>query len=167
MAPTRTRPEHGEPQGFPRLERVILGLLIAECRHPWAIGEIEREIGGESSNVPPAIHRLKEAGLLHAWDEFVCPTRASMHAHGIMQSEDADSAFEHGWERRVFVLLLASSDGLPEQEVLRELAAQDDAAQLAVTDALNRLDGAGLVDRTDERAAASQAGVRFDRTMTL
>lgn len=146
---------------------MILGLLVGEYRHPWAVGEIEREIGGESSNVPPAIDRLKEAGLLHSWDELVCPTHASMHAHEIMQSEDAASALEHGWERRVFVLLLASTDGLPEHKVLRELAAQDDAAQLAVTDALNRLDGAGLVDRRDGRAAASQAGVRFDRTMTL
>jgi DNA-binding MarR family transcriptional regulator len=163
----QTRPEHGEPEGFPRLERVILGLLVGKYCHPWTIDEIEREIGGESSNVSPAIHRLDEAGLLHSWDEFVCPTHASMHTHEIMESEDADSEFEHGWERRVFVLLLASTDGLPELEVLRELAAQDNAAQLAVTDALNRLDGAGLVDRKNGRATASQAGVRFDRTMTL
>jgi predicted transcriptional regulator len=168
FAPMHTQPKQADADGFARLERVILGLLVYKHRHPWSIEEIEREIGTESTNVPPAIHRLDEAGLIHSWDDLVCPTHALMRAHEITEpNDDADSAFENGWDRRVFVLLLASTHGLSEQEVRRELATQGDDDQIAVADALNRLYGAGLVDRKDGLATASQAGTHFDRTMTL
>jgi hypothetical protein len=160
------QPIQGEHEEFARLDRAILGLLVSEYRHPWTIDEIEREIGPERIDVPPAIHRLDDAGLLHSWDEFVCPTHAAMRFHEI--TDDADSEFERGWERRILWLLLmptSTRNGLSEKELRRELEGKSN--QLAVTDALDRLGGAGLVDRDDVLVAASTAAARFDQIMSL
>jgi hypothetical protein len=159
----------GESEEFARLDGAILGLLVSTFRHPWTVDEIECEIGAESINVPPAIHRLDAAGLLHSWDEFVCPTHAAIRCHEIMEPDDADSEFERGWERRILLLLLTSDagNGIAEKELRRKLRARGKSNELPVTDALVRLDGTGLVERSGALVLASTAAVRFDQIMTL
>jgi hypothetical protein len=155
---------------FARLDGAILGLLVSTQRHPWTLDEIEREIGSQRTNVPPAIHRLDEAGLLHSWDEFVCPTHAAIRCHEVMEPDDPDSAFERDWERRILLLLLTSDadNRLAEKELRRKLGAPSKSNELPVTDALARLDGAGLVGRSGgEVVVASTAAARFDQIMSL
>ncbi len=154
---------------FARLDGAILGLLVDKQRHPWTLDEIEREIGAESTGVPPAIHRLDEAGLLHSWDEFVCPTHAAIRCHEITEADDADSSVEHDWERLILFLLLTLDvgTGIKEGLLRAKLRARDKSNDLAVTDALARLEGAGLVGRSGGEVAASAAAARFDQIMSL
>lgn len=161
-------PEKSEE--FARLDGAILGLLVDKQRHPWTIDEIEREIGSESTNVPPAIHRLDEAGLLHSWDEFVCPTHAAIRCHEVMEpDDDADSAVERDWERLILLLLftLDVGTGISEGLLRAKLRARGKSNELPVTDALARLEGAGLVCRSGGEVAASPAAARFDQIMSL
>lgn len=154
---------------FARLDGAILGLLVDKQRHPWTIDEIEREIGAESDGVPPALNRLDEAGLIHSWDEFVCPRHAAIRCHEIMENDDADSSVEHDWERLILFLLLTLDVGTGIREGLlrAKLRARDKSNELAVTDALARLAGAGLVCRGGGEVAASAAAARFDQIMSL
>jgi hypothetical protein len=155
---------------FARLDGAILGLLVDKQRHPWAIDEIEREIGSEGTNVPPAIHRLDEAGLLHSWDEFVCPTHASIRCHEVVEpDDDADSAVERDWERPILLLLLTLDvgTGISEGLLRAKLQARNKSNELPVTDALARLEGAGLVCRRGGEVAATTAAARFDQIMSL
>jgi hypothetical protein len=155
---------------FARLDGAILGLLVDKQRHPWTIDEIEREIGSEGTNVPPAIHRLDEAGLLHSWDEFVCPTHASIRCHEVVEpDDDADSAVERDWERPILLLLLTLDvgTGISEGLLRAKLQARNKSNELPVTDALARLEGAGLVCRRGGEVAATTAAARFDQIMSL
>jgi hypothetical protein len=153
---------------FARLDGAILGLLVSKRRHPWTIYEIEREIGAESTNVPPRIHQLEADGALHSWDDFACATHALIRWQEIAEPDDPRSEFERKWERRILLLLLSSADNrLSEAEIRRELGAQSNSNELAVTDALARLDGAGLVDRGDVLVVASAAAARFDQLISL
>lgn len=168
LSPMHEQSSPEKSEEFARLDGAILGLLVSERRHPWTIDEIDREVGSESINVPPRIHQLEADGALHSWDEFVCATHALIRWHEIAEPDDPGSAFERKWERRILLLLLSgASNGLSEAEIMRELGAQSNGNKLAVTDALARLDGAGLVDRGDLLVVVSTAAARFDQLISL
>jgi hypothetical protein len=164
----QTHPKQEGSEGFARLDRVILGLLVSRYRQPWSDAEIERAIGGKYGSISEAVQRLNDAGLVHCWDEFVSATHASIRNFELMEPPDAGSAFEHHWDQLILELLIGLPDErLSEKEIIRKTGAKDTGEQLAVVDALARLDGAGLVDRPDGLASASPTAIRFDQIMDL
>jgi HD-like signal output (HDOD) protein len=59
-------------------EAAVLGLLTdAEVQRPWAVAELEREIG-HPVRTADAVARLYAAGLVHRFGEFVFATRAAI-----------------------------------------------------------------------------------------
>ena len=157
--------------GSERLDGMILGLLVGhDQQRPWSEDEITRAIGGHTP-VLNSLERLHRARLIHRWDEFVSATNAAVHLQDITQSCDCASQHEWDIEHRVLELLLAASDDdenlLSEKRIWRVLRATKKCRRLAITDALSRLDGAGLVDRCDQLASASDTTIRFDQIMTL
>jgi hypothetical protein len=153
------------------LDGSILGLLVSrEQQRPWSAHEIVRAIGRNVS-VLISLESLRRAGLVHRWEDFASATNAAVHFHDITQTRDSDSQHEWDIEHRVLdVLLTASKDGkkwLPEKKVWRVLRARQRRDRLAINDALDRLDGAGLVDSCHYLVKPSDAAIRLDQIMTL
>ena len=67
-------------------------------------------------------------------------------------------------------LIARASDGegpLSEQEIWEAFDAKKHKQKLRITDALDRLDGAGLIERRGGRSIASEVAKNLDRIMTL
>lgn len=153
------------------LDGSILGLLVdRDQQRPWSASEITRAIGRHTSLLT-SLERLRRAGLLHRWDDLISATNAAVHFHDITQSRDLDSEHEWDIERRVLEALLTSSENgkkwLSEKKVWRVLRATKRCHRVAITDALDSLDGTGLVDRCHYLVTPSNAAVRLDQIMTL
>lgn len=166
-----TQRKQAESKEFARLDRAILGLLVTpDNQRPWSEAEIERKISA-SGNVAASLDRLHRTGLVHHWNGMVSATHAAVRFEDTTQSEDPGSEFERRHENAVLEVLLSSGSShenpTPEKEIQRVLDAQKTKHKLAITDALTRLDGAGLVERRGELAFASPAAVRFDQIMDL
>lgn len=154
-----------------RLEGVILGLLVdRDQQRPWSVNEIARATGSQIHALI-GIERLCRHGLIHRWESFVSATNAAVHFHDLMHSYDRDSRHEWDIEHRVLTVLLTSSEcgkkWLPEKKIWRVLRATKRRQRLAITDALNRLNGTGLVDRCQYLVIPSNAAVHLDQIMTL
>lgn len=116
------------------------------------------------------LKRLRVAGLIHRWNDLVSASRPAVRFHEITQSVDPDSEHERHHERSVLELLLSDADEnrpLSEKQITRALGASKKGRKLDVIDALDRLDGAGLVDRRAGLAVASEAARRFDQVIAL
>jgi hypothetical protein len=89
--------------------------------------------------------------------------------HEITQCNDPASAGERRHDKAVLdSLLVRASEGqrpLSEDELCEAFAAKETQQKLAITDALNRLDTAGLIERRG--GPASEVAAYFDRIMTL
>ncbi len=85
-----------------------------------------------------------------------------MRSHEITQGGDPASAEERHHES----LLVRASDGQrpPSEDELCEASDANETQQkLAITDALARLDAAGLIERRGGRVIASEVAAYFDR----
>lgn len=138
-----------ESEAHAYLDRAVLGLLIdIDKQRPWSEAEIAREIS-TPGHVPASLKRLRTAGLIHRWNDLVTAPRAAVRAHEITQSaEDPASAEERHHDKAVLdSLLVRASDGqrpLSEEEMWEAFGAKETQQKLVITDALNRLDAAGL-----------------------
>jgi hypothetical protein len=78
---------------------------------------------------------------------------------------------ERHWDKAVLEgLLVRSADGegpRSEQQTYEAFGAKKKKKRLAIADALNRLDGAGLIERRGGRAIPSEVARRLDELMTL
>lgn len=153
-----------------RLDRTILNLLVNEdTQRPWTEAELARAID-TPGHVPTALKRLRVAGLIHRWNDLVSAARPAVRFHEITQSVDPDSEHECHHDCALLELLLSDADEnrpLTDKEIRRALGASKKGRKLDTLDALDRLDGAGLVDRRAGLAVASEAARRFDHIMTL
>ncbi len=59
-------------------DRTVM-LIVLDREHPWApsVDELARELGQDPTD---SVARLRGAGLLHAHDKYVWPTRAALRA---------------------------------------------------------------------------------------
>lgn len=160
---TQTNP--GESEEFARLERAILGLLVTPYnQRPWSEDEIARAIT-LPGDVHEAVERLHKVGLVHRWNRLVSATVAAVRREEITQEHDDNPvlAADRRMEGEILHVLLQTRNVLPmsEKDIRRALCIKK-KNKLDVIDALDRLDGAGLVDRHGGLAVASGAAVRFD-----
>jgi hypothetical protein len=160
-----------ESEAHAFIDRAILGLLLDDDKQrPWSEAEIAREISAPG-HVPASLKRLRTGGLVHRWNDLVTATRSAVHSHEITQSSDPASAEERHHDKAVLEsLLVRASDGqrpISEDELCEAFGASETQQKLAITDALNRLDAAGLIERRGGRTIASEVAAYFDRIMTL
>ncbi len=160
-----------ESEAHAYLDRGVLGLLLdIDKQRPWSEAEIAREIN-TPGHVPASLKRLRTAGLIHRWNDLVTASRAAVRFHEITQSGDAASAEERHHDKAVLEsLLVRASDGqgpLAEGDLWEAFGAKGAQQKLDITDALSRLDAAGLIERRGAKAIASEVATYFDRIMTL
>lgn len=60
---------------------ILEALLEPDAARPWAVAEIEREIG--SPEVVDGLGRLARAGLIHRLDVFVWASRSALAAYAL------------------------------------------------------------------------------------
>ena len=159
-----------ESEAHAYLDRGVLGLLLdIDKQRPWSEAEIAREIS-TPGHVPASLKRLRTAGLVHRWNDLVTASRSAVRFHEITQSGDPASAEERRHDKAVLEsLLVRASDGqgpLSEEELWEAFSAKKQT-QLVITDALDRLDAAGLIERRGGKAIASEVATYFDQIMTL
>lgn len=160
-----------ESEAHAFLDRAILGLLLDDDKQrPWSEVEIAREIS-TPGHVPASLKRLRTGGLVHRWNDLVTATRSAVRFHEITQGGDPASAEERHHDKAVLEsLLVRASDGqraISEDELHEAFGAKETQQKLAITDALSRLDAAGLIERRGGRAIASEVAAYFDHIMTL
>ncbi len=161
-----------ESEAHAYLDRAVLGLMLdIDQQRPWSEAEIAREIS-TPGHVPASLKRLRTGGLVHRWNDLVTATRSAVRFHEITQSGDPASAEERHHDKAVLEsLLVRASEGqrpISEEELYEAFGAkQTQQKLLAITDALNRLDAAGLIERRGGRAIASEVSSYFDHIMTL
>jgi hypothetical protein len=160
-----------EPDAHDFLDQAVLQLMLDPDRQrPWSEGEIARIIG-TPGDVPASLARLGAAGLVHRWSDLASATHAAVYFHEITQSLDSTAEGEHHDDSAVLNCLIArANDGrglLSERQIGRVFDAEKRKLKARIADALDRLDGAGFIERRDGRSIASAVAMRLDRILTL
>jgi hypothetical protein len=160
-----------EPDAHDFLDQAVLQLMLDPDRQrPRSEGEIARMIG-TPGDVPASLARLRAAGLVHRWSDLASATHAAVYFHEITQSLDSTAEGEHHDDSAVLNSLIAhANDGkgpLSEQEIEEAFDAAKRKLKARIADALDRLNGAGLIERRDRRFTASVVAMHLDRILTL
>lgn len=153
------------------LDQAVLNLMLCQDRQrPWSEAELTRMLS-TLGRLPASLERLRMAGLIHRWNDLVTASHAAVYYHEITQSIDPSAEGEHHWDSAVLEsLIVRGGDGegpLSEQDLWDGFDAKDKKHKLRIADALNRLDGAGLIERRCGRSIASEVAHYLDRIMTL
>ena len=158
--------DHPRPEGNPDeavLDKAVLDIML-QTSHPWTESELTRAVS-VPGDISAVLARLKDDGLIHRWGEFASPSYAALRAFGINHGQDTASAHEHREEAIVLELMLATTDGsrpLARQEVLRELG-ESKRKRNRITDAIDRLLAAGLLEGSEDMLFLSRAALRYDQ----
>jgi hypothetical protein len=163
--------KHRTPHGLEQhalIDSALLELMLGdEHQRPWAEDELARAVS-LPGDVRDGLRRLRASRLIHRWNDLATASRPAVRFHEITQSIDSDSAHERRDDRSVLEYLLAHSaaGGAPLTDAQLYDAFGEDK-RLAITDALGRLDGDGLVERRGGRVIASEVAGRFDELIKL
>jgi hypothetical protein len=162
----------GESEEFARIDGAILGLLVnPHEQRPFSEGEVGRDIDPRYEHIAPSLNRLHQAHLIHRWNGMVSATRAAVRFYEIRQAMDPVLDEDRYIEGSILAHLLAQDDGSPQpltaEQIRRAMGRRKRKHRLAIFDAIQRLDGIGLLDRSGDLAFASVAAVRFDEIMQL
>jgi hypothetical protein len=160
-----------EPEAHVLLDQAVLQLMLdLDRQRPWSEGEIARMIS-TPGDIPASLARLHAAGVIHRWSDLATATHAAVYFHEITQSLDSTAEGEHHDDSAVLNSLIAHANDdkgpLSEQEIGRAFDAGKRRLKTRITDALDRLDGAGLIERRDGRYIASEVAMYLDRILTL
>ena len=166
--------KHRTPEGLEEhalIDRAVLNLMLdLDKQRPWAEDEIARAISFPG-DVRDSLRRLRASRLIHRWNDLATASRPAVRYYEITQGSDPDSADERHHDKAVLEgLLVRSADGegpRSEEQIFEAFGARKRKQRIAITDALNRLDEAGLIDRRGGRAIASEVARRLDELMTL
>lgn len=160
-----------ESEAHVLLDQSVLQLMLdLDRQRPWSEGEIARMISAPG-DVAVSLARLHAAGVIHRWSDLASATNAAVYFHEITQSLDSTAEGEHHDDSAVLNCLIArASDGegpLSEQEIGKAFDAGKRKLKARIADALDRLDGTGLIERRDGRSIASEVAMYLDRILTL
>jgi hypothetical protein len=160
-----------ESEAHAQLDQAVLHLMLdSERQRPWSEAEVARIIS-TPGHVPASFKRLRVAGLIHGWNDLATASHSAVYFYEITQATGAAAEHERSSDSAVLESLLArGSDGegpLSEQDLWDAFGAKKQKQKLRITDALDRLDGAGLIERRGGRSIASEVAQNLDRIMTL
>lgn len=160
-----------ESEAHVLLDQAVLQLMLdLDRQRPWSESEIARMIS-TPGDVTASLARLHTAGVIHRWSNLATATHAAVYFHEITQSLDSTAEGEHHDDSAVLNSLIArANDGegpFSEQEIGKAFDAGKRKLKTRIADALDRLDGAGLIERHDGRSTASEVAMHLDRILTL
>jgi hypothetical protein len=160
-----------ESEAHVLLDQAVLQLMLdLDRQRPWSESEIAR-MTSTPGDIPAGLARLHAAGVIHRWSDLVTATHAAVYFHEITQSLDSTAEGEHHDDSAVLNSLIARANDdkgpLSEQEIGKAFDAAKRKLKARITDALDRLDGAGLIERRDGRPIASEVAMHLDRILTL
>ena len=169
--------KHRTPEGLEEhacIDQAVLDLMLdLDRQRPWAEDEIARIIG-VPGDVRDSLRRLRASKLIHRWNDLAVASHPAVRFHEINHGGGDPSpgeARECHWDKAVLEdLLVRSADGegpRSEQQTYEAFGAKKKKKRLSIADALNRLDGAGLIERRGGRAIPSEVARRLDELMTL
>ena len=169
--------KHRTPEGLAEhatIDRAVLELMLdLDRQRPWAEDEIARTIS-VPGDVRDSLRRLRACKLIHRWNDLAVAAHAAVRFHEITQPGDGLSpgdASERHWDKAVLEGLLArSADGegpRTAQQTYEAFGATKQKKRLQIDDALDRLEGAGLIERRGGRSIASEVARRLDELLTL
>jgi hypothetical protein len=163
--------KHRTPQGLAEhdhIDRALLELMLGnEHQRPWAEDELARAVD-LPGDVRDGLRRLRASRLIHRWNDLVSPSRPAVRLYEVTQDVDPPSTGERHDDRAALEYLLAHSaaGGAPlTGGELYEAFGGDE--RLAITNALGRLDGDGLIERRGGRVKVSEVAQRFDELIKL
>jgi hypothetical protein len=169
--------KHRTPEGLQEhacIDQAVLNLMLdLDRQRPWAEDEIARTIS-VPGDVRDSLRRLRASKLIHRWNDLTVASHPAVRFHEITQPGDDLSpgdARERDCDRAVLEgLLVRSADGegpRTEQQTYEAFGATKQKKRLAIADALDRLDGAGLIERRGGRSIPSEIARRLDELLTL
>jgi hypothetical protein len=166
--------KHRTPEGLAEhalIDRAVLNLMLdIDRQRPWSEEEIARAIS-YPGDVNDSLRRLRASKLIHRWNDLATASRPAVRYYELTQGGDPASAHERGDDKAVLEGLLvrsADSEGpRTEEQIFEAHGAHKRKQRIAITDALNRLDEAGLIDRRGGRAIPSEVARCLDQLMTL
>lgn len=154
-------------------DRAVLNLMLdVERQRPWAEDEIARALK-VPGDVRESLRRLRTCKLIHRWNDLAVAAHAAVRYCEITQGrpENGNDADERHHDKAVLEgLLVRASDGegpRSDEQICEAHAARKRKQRLAITDALDRLEAAGLIERRAGCSIASEVARRLDELMTL
>ena len=163
---------HRTPEGLKEhalLDGAVLDLMLdSDRQRPWSEDELARKLG-VPGDVRESLRRLRAAKLIHRWNDLAVAAHAAVRFLEITQPGPdliPNDARERHWERAVLEGLLArAADGQGPrtlEQTYEAFGATKKKKKLALEDALDRLEGAGLIERRAGRSIASEVARRLD-----
>jgi hypothetical protein len=167
---------HRTPEGLPEhalLDRAVLNLMLdAERQRPWAEDEIARAVK-VPGDVRDSLRRLRANKLIHRWNDLATAAHAAVRHCEITQGrpENQNDEDERHHDKAVLEgLLVRAADGegpRTDEQIFEAHAAKEHQQRLAITDALARLEAAGLIQRRAGCSIASEVARSLDELMTV
>jgi hypothetical protein len=163
--------KHRTPPGLEEhagIDRAVLNLMLdIDRQRPWSEDEIARTIT-VPGDVRESLRRLRACDLIHRWNDLAVAAHSAVrffelnHEH----SPNPGEAAERHWDRAVLEVLLVRAQSREgsrtEEQTYEAFGAKKRKKRLNIADALNRLEGAGLIERRGGRSIASEVARRLD-----
>ena len=168
--------EHRTPEGLKEhalLDRAVLNLMLdSERERPWAEDELARTLN-VPGDVRESLRRLRACKLIHRWNDLAVAAHTAVRFYEITRrAENLTRRRSRGRHEQAVLegLLARAAEGegpRSQQQTFDAFGAPKRKQRLAVTDALDRLEGAGLIERRAGRSIASEVALRLDELMTV
>jgi hypothetical protein len=158
------------------LDRAVLEqMLDPERQRPRSEDELDRTLS-LPGDVRESLRRLRACKLIHRWNDLSVAAHAAVRFNELTHA-DADESLavgdrkERGADRAVLdILLVRSADGqgpVTAAQLYEAFGAKKEKKRLEVDDALDRLQGDGLIERRGGRSIVSEVARRLDELLTL
>ncbi|MGH2865853.1 MAG: hypothetical protein ACRDJX_11485 [Solirubrobacteraceae bacterium] len=170
---------HRTPDGLAEhalLDRAVLNLMLdLDRQRPWAEDEIARTLN-VPGDVRESLRRLRACKLIHRWNDLAIAAHAAVRFHEVSQGEGDEKVSAGDREERhrdraiLESLLVRSAEGegaRTAQQTYEAFGAKKQKKRLEIQDALDRLEGAGLIERRGGRSIPSEVARRLDELLSV
>jgi hypothetical protein len=158
------------------LDRAVLEqMLDPDRQRPRSEDELDRTLS-LPGDVRESLRRLRACKLIHRWNDLSIAAHAAVRFNELTHAATDENLTEgdrreRGTDRTVLDILLArSTDGkgpATATELYEAFGAKKEKKRLEVDDALDRLQGDGLIERRGGRSIVSEVARRLDELLTI